>query len=31
MEAAPEQGVGTLTLYAFSSDNWRRPEAEVTD
>jgi undecaprenyl diphosphate synthase len=30
MEAAPEQGVGTLTLYAFSSDNWRRPEAEVT-
>jgi undecaprenyl diphosphate synthase len=30
MEAAPEQGVGTLTLYAFSSDNWRRPQAEVT-
>jgi undecaprenyl diphosphate synthase len=30
MEAAPDQGVGTLTLYAFSSDNWRRPEAEVT-
>ena len=29
VEAAPEQGVGTLTLYAFSSDNWRRPEAEV--
>jgi undecaprenyl diphosphate synthase len=28
-EAAPEQGVGTLTLYAFSSDNWRRPPAEV--
>jgi undecaprenyl diphosphate synthase len=22
--------VGTLTLYAFSSDNWRRPKAEVT-
>jgi len=22
--------VGTLTLYAFSSDNWRRPRAEVT-
>ena len=22
-------GVGTLTLYAFSSDNWRRPPAEV--
>jgi len=30
MEAAPKQGVGTLTLYAFSSDNWRRPQAEVT-
>ncbi|GBU17577.1 MULTISPECIES: di-trans,poly-cis-decaprenylcistransferase [Methylobacterium] len=28
-EAAPGQGIGTLTLYAFSSDNWRRPEAEV--
>jgi undecaprenyl diphosphate synthase len=30
VEAAPNQGVGTLTLYAFSSDNWRRPKAEVT-
>jgi undecaprenyl diphosphate synthase len=30
VEAAPNQGVGTLTLYAFSSDNWRRPRAEVT-
>ena len=29
VEAAPEQGIGTLTLYAFSSDNWRRPKAEV--
>jgi undecaprenyl diphosphate synthase len=29
VEAAPKQGVGTLTLYAFSSDNWRRPKAEV--
>jgi len=29
VEAAPEQGIGTLTLYAFSSDNWRRPEPEV--
>jgi len=28
-EAAPKLGVGTLTLYAFSSDNWRRPSAEV--
>jgi undecaprenyl diphosphate synthase len=30
VEAAPDQGVGTLTLYAFSSDNWRRPRAEVS-
>ncbi len=29
VEAAPRQGVGTLTLYAFSSDNWRRPPVEV--
>ena len=30
VEAAPKFGVGTLTLYAFSSDNWRRPPAEVS-
>jgi undecaprenyl diphosphate synthase len=30
VEAAPSQDVGTLTLYAFSSDNWRRPKAEVS-
>ena len=29
VEAAPGQGVGILTLYAFSSNNWRRPPAEV--
>lgn len=29
LEAAAEAGVGTLTLYAFSSDNWRRPRAEI--
>jgi undecaprenyl diphosphate synthase len=28
-EAAPDLGVGTLTLYAFSADNWRRPDGEV--
>jgi undecaprenyl diphosphate synthase len=28
-EAAPAQNIGTLTLYAFSSDNWRRPASEV--
>jgi undecaprenyl diphosphate synthase len=29
VEAAPAAGVGTLTLFAFSSDNWRRPGPEV--
>jgi len=29
VEAAPELGVGVLTLFAFSSDNWRRPPEEV--
>ena len=28
IEAAPDLDIGTLTLYAFSSDNWRRPPAE---
>ncbi|MBV8206832.1 MAG: di-trans,poly-cis-decaprenylcistransferase [Acidobacteria bacterium] len=30
LEAAPELGIRYLTLYAFSSDNWQRPAAEVT-
>lgn len=29
VEHAPDTGIGRLTLYAFSSDNWRRPPAEV--
>jgi undecaprenyl diphosphate synthase len=29
VERAPDAGIGCLTLYAFSSDNWRRPAAEV--
>jgi undecaprenyl diphosphate synthase len=29
VEAAPSAGVGTLTLFAFSSDNWRRPTVEI--
>jgi undecaprenyl diphosphate synthase len=29
VEAAPDTGVAVLTLFAFSSDNWRRPLAEV--
>ena len=31
IESAAEQGVGWLTLYAFSSENWRRPTEEVSD
>ena len=30
VEAAAAAGVGTLTLYAFSCDNWGRPEPEVS-
>jgi len=30
VEEARRLGVGTLTLYAFSGDNWRRPSAEVS-
>jgi undecaprenyl diphosphate synthase len=30
VERASDLGIGCLTLYAFSSDNWRRPAAEVT-
>jgi undecaprenyl diphosphate synthase len=29
VESAPSHGVGVLTLYAFSSDNWKRPHSEV--
>lgn len=29
VESAPAFGITTLTLYAFSSDNWRRPRGEV--
>jgi len=29
VRAAPSLGITTLTLFAFSSDNWKRPEAEV--
>ena len=30
VEGAPDLGIGTLTLYAFSSDNWKRPGREVS-
>ena len=29
VEAAPELSIGILTLYSFSSDNWKRPVEEV--
>ena len=29
IECAPAMGVRMLTVYAFSADNWRRPEVEV--
>lgn len=29
VEAAPELAIDTLTLYAFSADNWQRPPGEV--
>lgn len=31
VRAAPELGIRTLTLYAFSSENWSRPPDEVRD
>ena len=31
IKAAGELGIEALTLYAFSSENWRRPAAEVAD
>lgn len=30
VETAPSLGIGVLTLYAFSADNWRRPAREVS-
>ncbi len=31
VKAAAQAGIGYLTLFAFSSENWRRPEAEIND
>ena len=31
IRAASELGVEVLTLYAFSSENWRRPASEIAD
>lgn len=30
IEACGEKRIGALTLFAFSSENWQRPETEVT-
>ncbi len=30
VEAAAELGIGYLTLYAFSTENWGRPDEEVS-
>lgn len=29
VEAAPALGIGVLSIYAFSADNWERPDDEV--
>ena len=29
VQAAPRLGIATLTLFAFSADNWERPQPEV--
>ena len=31
MQAAVDNGVEVLTLYAFSSENWKRSSEEITD
>jgi undecaprenyl diphosphate synthase len=31
LQSAADNGVEVLTLYAFSSENWRRPDEEITD
>lgn len=30
VEAAPSRGISVLTVFAFSSENWRRPQEEVS-
>jgi undecaprenyl diphosphate synthase len=31
LRAAAKLGIGCVTLYAFSSENWKRPEQEISD
>ncbi|HDR28811.1 undecaprenyl diphosphate synthase family protein, partial [Rhodovulum sp.] len=30
LEACPELGIHYLTIFAFSTENWKRTQAEVT-
>ena len=31
LRGCPERGIRYLTIYAFSSENWKRPQGEVAD
>jgi undecaprenyl diphosphate synthase len=31
VRAAPDSNISTLTVYAFSSDNWKRPVTEINE
>ena len=31
VKAAAELGIGYLTLFGFSSENWKRPASEIDD
>ncbi len=31
VQAAPDLGIGCLTVFGFSTENWRRPAEEVSD
>ena len=31
LRGCPDRGIRYLTIYAFSSENWKRPEGEVAD
>jgi undecaprenyl diphosphate synthase len=31
IEAAAQRGIGYLTLFGFSSENWKRPQDEISD
>ena len=31
IQAAPDLGIGAMTVFGFSTENWRRPAAEVSE